>query len=88
VGGGAWFPSAQAALSDRANTRRSYLVPVAGYLTMTMYAVGLVISQALKSGFHVRNIDQSKEHDRKAGGMESRNSNKEGNASVETVAKA
>ncbi|KIK28006.1 hypothetical protein PISMIDRAFT_91885, partial [Pisolithus microcarpus 441] len=39
VGGGAWYPSAQGALADKANTRRSYLVPMSGYIAMTIYAV-------------------------------------------------
>jgi len=30
VGGGAWYPSAQAALAQKASTRRSYLVPMSG----------------------------------------------------------
>ncbi|KAF8348148.1 MFS general substrate transporter [Amanita rubescens] len=59
VGGGAWFPPAQAALADRSNTRRSYLVPVAGYLAMTVYAIGLVVDQALKGGFRFWNIEKT-----------------------------
>ncbi|KAI6123831.1 major facilitator superfamily domain-containing protein [Pisolithus croceorrhizus] len=55
VGGGAWYPSAQGALADKTNTRRSYLVPTSGYIAMTMYAVGLVVSQATKDGFTMRN---------------------------------
>ena len=30
VGGGAWWPSAQAALADSHNTRISYLIPMTG----------------------------------------------------------
>jgi MFS transporter, FHS family, L-fucose permease len=56
VGGGAWYPPAQAALADKASTRRSYLVPVSGYIAMTIYAVGLVIDQAVKGGFRFRNV--------------------------------
>lgn len=55
VGGGAWYPSAQGALADKANTRRSYLVPMSGYIAMTIYAVGLVFDQATKNGFTMRN---------------------------------
>ncbi|KAF8621533.1 hypothetical protein AX15_007705 [Amanita polypyramis BW_CC] len=68
VGGGAWFPPAQASLGDRSNTRRSYLVPVAGYLAMTAYAIGLVIDQAVKGGFRIRNVDEVK-HRAEVGGM-------------------
>ncbi|KAL4080335.1 major facilitator superfamily domain-containing protein [Scleroderma yunnanense] len=39
VGGGAWYPPAQGALADKANTRRSYLVPMSGFIAMTIYAV-------------------------------------------------
>jgi FHS family L-fucose permease-like MFS transporter len=54
VGGGAWYPPAQGSLAvsprrapealnahglqDKASTRRSYLVPMTGYMAMTMYA--------------------------------------------------
>ncbi|KAI0027821.1 major facilitator superfamily domain-containing protein [Vararia minispora EC-137] len=58
VGGGAWYPPAQASVADRISTRRSYLVPFAGYAAMTIYAVGIVIDQSIKSGFHWRNIDE------------------------------
>ncbi|KAH9171191.1 MFS general substrate transporter [Lactarius sanguifluus] len=57
VGGGAWFPSAQGALADNAYTRRSYLVPFAGYTAMTAYAIGLVVNEAAKSGFDFTNRD-------------------------------
>ncbi|KAH8119022.1 MFS general substrate transporter [Phellopilus nigrolimitatus] len=57
VGGGAWYPPAQGALADRASTRRSYLVPMTGYLTMLIYAVGLCIDQAMKGGFRFRNVE-------------------------------
>lgn len=39
VGGGAWYPPAQGGLADLAGTRRSYLVPMSGYLAMFVYAV-------------------------------------------------
>ncbi|KAG7449792.1 MFS general substrate transporter, partial [Guyanagaster necrorhizus] len=58
VGGGAWYPPAQGGLADRAYTRRSYLVPLSGYLVVFLYAGGLVISQTVKDGFHFRNVDQ------------------------------
>jgi len=58
VGGGAWYPPAQGGLADRASTRRSYLVPASGYLTMLVYAVGLVIDQTMKGGFRFRNIEE------------------------------
>ena len=38
VGGGAWYPPAQASIADH-NTRRSYLVPFSGYIAMTIYAL-------------------------------------------------
>lgn len=49
VGGGAWYPPAQGALADRASTRRSYLVPMTGYLTMLIYAVYVHSLQTLAS---------------------------------------
>ncbi|EPQ57691.1 hypothetical protein GLOTRDRAFT_39181, partial [Gloeophyllum trabeum ATCC 11539] len=39
VGGGAWYPSAQGGLADAVNTRTSYLVPMTGYIVMTIYAL-------------------------------------------------
>jgi FHS family L-fucose permease-like MFS transporter len=38
VGGGAWYPPAQGALADATSTRHSYLVPLSGYIAMTIYA--------------------------------------------------
>ncbi|KAG6375437.1 major facilitator superfamily domain-containing protein [Boletus reticuloceps] len=61
VGGGAWYPSAQGALADLTYTRRSYLVPMSGYIAMMLYAIGLVIDQARKSGFTIRNRDELSE---------------------------
>jgi len=58
VGGGAWYPPAQASVADRISTRRSYLVPFSGYAAMTLYAIGLVIDQTLKGGFRFRNVDE------------------------------
>ncbi|KAG0706071.1 major facilitator superfamily domain-containing protein [Suillus ampliporus] len=58
VGGGAWYPPAQGALADKAYTRRSYLVPTSGYIAVTIFAVGIVIDQARKSGFSFRNRDE------------------------------
>ncbi|KAF9445908.1 MFS general substrate transporter [Macrolepiota fuliginosa MF-IS2] len=58
VGGGAWYPPAQASLADKTTTRHSYLVPFSGYLAMTCYAVGMVIDQAVKGSFRFRNIDE------------------------------
>lgn len=55
VGGGAWYPPAQGALADKAGTRHSYLVPMSGYIAMTLYAVGLVIHQSRTDGFSIRN---------------------------------
>jgi FHS family L-fucose permease-like MFS transporter len=61
VGGGAWYPSAQGALADLTYTRRSYLVPMSGYIAMMLYAIGLVVDQARKSGFTIRNRDELSE---------------------------
>jgi len=58
VGGGAWYPSAQAALADRQGTRISYLVPMTGYVVMLAYAIGMVISQAKEGKLRIRNIDE------------------------------
>ncbi|KZT72100.1 MFS general substrate transporter [Daedalea quercina L-15889] len=41
VGGGAWYPPAQGVIADK-NTAHSYLVPLSGYLAMTVYAVYVV----------------------------------------------
>ncbi|KAJ3520104.1 hypothetical protein NM688_g9209 [Phlebia brevispora] len=57
VGGGAWYPPAQGSIADR-NTRLSYVVPFTGYVVMTIYAVGIVIHQAIKGGFRFRTIDE------------------------------
>jgi len=51
VGGGAWYPPAQGALADKASSRRSYLVPASGYITMLLYAIGMVVDQSIKRGF-------------------------------------
>ncbi|KAH9485255.1 Glucose/galactose transporter [Psilocybe cubensis] len=59
VGGGAWYPPAQASVADRISTRRSYLVPFSGYLAMSIYAFGLVIDQTRKDGFRFRTIEES-----------------------------
>ncbi|KAF9237507.1 MFS general substrate transporter [Melanogaster broomeanus] len=58
VGGGAWYPPAQGGLADSAYTRRSYLVPMSGYIAMTIYAIGLVVDQAKKGGFTFQNRDE------------------------------
>jgi len=58
VGGGAWYPSAQAALADRHGTRISYLVAMTGYVVMLAYAIGMVLSQAREGKFRIRNIDE------------------------------
>lgn len=55
VGGGAWYPPAQGALADKANTRRSYLVPMSGFIAMAIYAIGLVIHQTRQNGFTIIN---------------------------------
>lgn len=64
VGGGAWYPPAQASVADRVSTRRSYLVPFSGYVAMTIYAVGLVIDQAFKEGFRLKNLVESDDRER------------------------
>jgi len=58
VGGGAWYPPAQAALADAAGTPRSYLVAMSGYLAMLIYAVGMVVVQSRTYGFRVRTYDE------------------------------
>jgi len=63
VGGGAWYPPAQASVADRVSTRRSYLVPFSGYIAMTLYAIGLVLDQARKDGFRVRNVHEIDEQE-------------------------
>ncbi|KAF8995436.1 MFS general substrate transporter [Cyathus striatus] len=62
VGGGAWYPPAQASVADRISSRRSYLVPLSGYLAMSIYAIGLVIDQARKDTFRFRNVDEITGH--------------------------
>ncbi|KAF4621336.1 hypothetical protein D9613_000548 [Agrocybe pediades] len=58
VGGGAWYPPAQASVADRVSTRRSYLVPFSGYCAVAIYAIGMVVDQAAKNGFRVRNVNE------------------------------
>ncbi|KAF5322584.1 hypothetical protein D9619_001515 [Psilocybe cf. subviscida] len=58
VGGGAWYPPAQAHVADTISTRRSYLVPFSGYMAMLIYAVGMVIDQSFKEGFRIRNVEE------------------------------
>jgi FHS family L-fucose permease-like MFS transporter len=58
VGGGAWYPPAQASVADKISTRRSYLVPLSGFIAMTLYAIGLAIDQASKDGFRFRNHEE------------------------------
>ncbi|KZT62762.1 MFS general substrate transporter, partial [Calocera cornea HHB12733] len=58
VGGGAWYPPAQAALADLAGTPRSYLVPMSGYLAMLIYGIGMVIDQSRQFGFRIRTYDE------------------------------
>ncbi|KAL6298254.1 MFS general substrate transporter [Sparassis latifolia] len=60
VGGGAWYPPAQGSIADR-NVAHSYIVPFSGYVAMTVYAVGMVISQTVKGGFRFRTIDEIQE---------------------------
>ncbi|OSX66289.1 hypothetical protein POSPLADRAFT_1064677 [Postia placenta MAD-698-R-SB12] len=57
VGGGAWYPPAQGAIADY-NTAHSYVVPFTGYVAMTVYAVGMMISQAKTGGFRFRTVDE------------------------------
>ncbi|KZT26820.1 MFS general substrate transporter [Neolentinus lepideus HHB14362 ss-1] len=58
VGGGAWYPPAQGGLADNVSTRASYLVPMTGYIVMTIYALGIVGHQAVEGGFRIRNVDE------------------------------
>lgn len=58
VGGGAWYPPAQGSLADKVSTRRSYLVPLSGFIAMTLYGIGMVIDQARKDTFRFRCIDE------------------------------
>ncbi|KAG2150444.1 major facilitator superfamily domain-containing protein [Suillus clintonianus] len=54
VVGGAWYPLAQGALADKTYTRHSYLVPMSGFIAVTIYAAGIVVDQAIKGGFTFR----------------------------------
>ncbi|KAL9711722.1 hypothetical protein Ac2012v2_004794 [Leucoagaricus gongylophorus] len=85
VGGGAWYPPAQAALADSTTTRHSYLVPLSGYLVMTIYSMGMVINQATKSGFTFRNVDELKAKQVDMGEAETANSSEKGKLSVEII---
>ncbi|KAM5532845.1 hypothetical protein V8D89_013486 [Ganoderma adspersum] len=70
VGGGAWWPPMAAAVGDHISTARAYGIPFAGYTIMSMYAFGMVISQARKGGFRLRAVDEiadMQEHSRPAG---------------------
>ncbi|TFK44534.1 MFS general substrate transporter [Crucibulum laeve] len=74
VGGGAWYPPAQASVADRISTRRSYLVPFSGYIAMTIYAIGMTIDQSRKNTFRVRCVDEIEER-RVAGSGEQKERN-------------
>ncbi|KAJ3511227.1 hypothetical protein NLJ89_g4230 [Agrocybe chaxingu] len=82
VGGGAWYPPAQASVADRISTRTSYLVPLSGYIAMTIYAVGMVIDQARKGDFHWDNIDEDKQREPSSPVDSERNSKDKEEASV------
>ncbi|KAK7687190.1 hypothetical protein QCA50_009694 [Cerrena zonata] len=72
VGGGAWYPPAQGAIANH-NTRKSYIVPFTGFAAMTIYAVGIVVSQSIRGGFRVRAVDeiaQRKQHQEALGTTE------------------
>ncbi|KAI0358398.1 MFS general substrate transporter [Trametes cingulata] len=58
VGGGAWFPPAAGSIADRDKTAHSYIVPFAGYVAMTIYAIGITIDQTRRGGFRLRTIDE------------------------------
>ncbi|EMD37869.1 hypothetical protein CERSUDRAFT_105749 [Gelatoporia subvermispora B] len=60
VGGGAWWPPMQGAIADH-NTAHSYVIPFVGYVIMTIYGVGMVVSQASQGGFRLRTIDEIEE---------------------------
>ncbi|KAF8971045.1 MFS general substrate transporter [Flammula alnicola] len=85
VGGGAWYPPAQASVADRISTRRSYLVPFSGYMAMTIYAIGLVIDQARKDEFRVRNVHEMDQQEATARVAEPEKGDEENKASVEKV---
>ncbi|KDR75343.1 hypothetical protein GALMADRAFT_549223 [Galerina marginata CBS 339.88] len=51
VGGGAWYPPAQASVADRISTRRSYLVPFSGYLAMSLYGMLVPFYSLIVSGY-------------------------------------
>ncbi|EPT05014.1 hypothetical protein FOMPIDRAFT_126349 [Fomitopsis schrenkii] len=71
VGGGAWYPPAQGVIADK-NTAHSYMVPLSGYIAMTVYAVGMVIDQSRKGGFRLRTVDEfAPNQDKKAADAES-----------------
>lgn len=50
VSGGAWYPAAQAALSDSVSAHRSYLVPMTGFIPLTIYGCVMWIHRCNKHG--------------------------------------
>ncbi|KAF9047330.1 MFS general substrate transporter [Panaeolus papilionaceus] len=84
VGGGAWYPPAQASVADRINTHRSYLVPFSGYAAMSIYAIGMVIDQARKDTFRFRNVHEKVSLDERENST-SEGSIERGSAEKETV---
>jgi FHS family L-fucose permease-like MFS transporter len=61
VGGGAWYPPAQGYLADTVSSRRSYLVPMTGYIVVSSYAIGMVIWQTLHGGFRLWTQEETAE---------------------------
>ena len=61
VGGGAWYPSAQGSVADRISTRRSYLVPMSGYMAMLIYSVYVIFSFMKHLLFHISCLSASHE---------------------------
>ncbi|KAH9858758.1 MFS general substrate transporter [Lenzites betulinus] len=90
VGGGAWFPPAAGHIADTNTTAHSYIVPFAGYVAMTIYAVGLTIDQTRKGGFRFRTIDEIEQkraqmEQRRVGGSDSDLDKKGSQEYVESV---
>ncbi|RSH94902.1 hypothetical protein EHS25_004708 [Saitozyma podzolica] len=71
VSGGAAYPSMQGALSDAKGTHISYLIPLTGFVPLTMYGFGMWIARSRKYGGKITiwakhtnlDVDEVKHHE-------------------------
>lgn len=51
VSGGAWMPACQGLVADAYNTRRSYFVPVSGFVVVSLYGLYMHLRGCRQQGF-------------------------------------